>query len=307
MELIQAFEKEFNGLPTIFYRAESFPTQPDAFPTHPDVFHIQDDLLWATGDEIGRALGFATPRESINKLWQRNRDFLEPFTTLMEAIVEDGSLEVKLTPSPDDFDEISTGKKRPIRRRCEIRFFNETGAHIIAVKANTPRAKEYILWLGKLASDYRKGLLRRDGSEVEGRGTSALPSAEQIREMRMTLEPSQARVLLARLIEATIPKPQLSQGASPADRLRALMGQARLSARKLADLAGVSYRTIYYQLEPGSVHFAHNEIQSRIAAALHVTPADIWPTGQACRACQRSRVVEAAGLPALTSGEGNIE
>ena len=75
-----------------------------------------DGQLWLTGVQIEAALGF-TKAGGVSQLYRRNRD---EFSDDMVAIIRQG--------------------------RTRIRIFNARGCHLIAMFANTDRAKEFRRW-----------------------------------------------------------------------------------------------------------------------------------------------------------------
>lgn len=112
---------------------------------HFDIRYIEHEgQYWFTGEDIGTELGYEYPRESITKIFERNRGELEPFT-----------VEVKLT---------STDGKA-----YDTRVYNEEGVYIISMLARTDKARDFrvrvagmlkALRLVKLAEAERIGAAR---------------------------------------------------------------------------------------------------------------------------------------------------
>lgn len=79
---------------------------------------MQDGIICMDAESIGRALGYATPAESINKIYQRNQEELNNY-----------SIKVKMT---------FEGKQAYYKR-----VFTEEGIYIISMLANTDKAKAF--------------------------------------------------------------------------------------------------------------------------------------------------------------------
>lgn len=77
----------------------------------------EDGRYWMTAEEIGRALGYNFPRESIIKLYNRHKDELEPYKG-----------EVKLTS---------------VTGLHETSIFNTDGMWLLAILASTHKAKKF--------------------------------------------------------------------------------------------------------------------------------------------------------------------
>ncbi|HFC97512.1 MAG TPA: hypothetical protein ENJ40_03500 [Thermosulfurimonas dismutans] len=81
-------------------------------------------------EDLGRILGFSEPRKSVNNIFNRYRDEIEPHSSVINLMTEAG-----------------------LR---EVRVFNETGAYLVAMFARTPKAKEVRLWLASLPKRLRE-------------------------------------------------------------------------------------------------------------------------------------------------------
>lgn len=95
-------------------------------------FIKKDDKILFTAEEIGRQLGYKTPRQSINKLFQRNSIELLAY-----------SCEVKLTSQPN----------QPTRI---IRAFTEEGVYILSMLANTDQARDFRKRVAELLKNLRQ-------------------------------------------------------------------------------------------------------------------------------------------------------
>ncbi len=79
---------------------------------------------YLTAEDIGICLGLAEPRIAVNKIYHRNQEEMEPYTCVTNLVTK--------------------GQSRAIR------FFDETGCHLISMFARTAEAKEFRLWLARL-------------------------------------------------------------------------------------------------------------------------------------------------------------
>ena len=79
---------------------------------------MQDGIICMNAESIGRALGYLEPRKSVLKIYERNKDELDTYSTT-----------VKLT-SVDNKDRFQ-------------RVFTEEGIYIISMLANTDKAKAF--------------------------------------------------------------------------------------------------------------------------------------------------------------------
>jgi prophage antirepressor-like protein len=135
-----------------------------------------DGDLWMTGEDIGRALGYANPRMAIHKLYENNKEELDHYSTVVTLEVGSGVSaegdEAGNTPpaSPDrgtqvgEFDRsghpASPNKLalRPSQRR-RVRIFNEEGVMVITMLSRQPLAAKFRGWAVGLIKSYRRGEL----------------------------------------------------------------------------------------------------------------------------------------------------
>ncbi|HGJ5882482.1 Bro-N domain-containing protein [Arsenophonus sp.] len=82
-----------------------------------------EQLVWFRSTQIGLALEYANPNTAVTKIFNRNKD---EFTNRMTAVVK----------LPDRNGDIQN-----------TRIFSIRGAHLIAMFANTPVAKEFRKWV----------------------------------------------------------------------------------------------------------------------------------------------------------------
>jgi len=106
-----------------------------------------DGRRFLTSHDIGICLGMMDPRKSVNKIFNKYRDELEPHSAVAKLA----------TPS---------GKQA-------TRLFDETGCNLISMFAQTPKAKAFRLWLARLPKQVRqlKEALPEALEEAERRGT----------------------------------------------------------------------------------------------------------------------------------------
>ena len=113
-----------------------------------DFYRDDEGNLYMTGEQIGRCLGYAYPREAINKIFDRFSDRLAKY-----------SVEVKLT---------STDGKR-----YKTRVFSERGIYLIAMKSNQPKAWDFQEAVAGILENLRKGyqvwLLEREAGKYARR------------------------------------------------------------------------------------------------------------------------------------------
>lgn len=91
---------------------------------------MQDGIVCMNAESIGKALGYSEPRKSVLKIYERNRDELDTYSTT-----------VKLT-TLDNKDRFQ-------------RVFTEEGIYIISMLANTEKAKAFRAELAKFLKQKR--------------------------------------------------------------------------------------------------------------------------------------------------------
>ncbi len=90
-----------------------------------------DGQIFLKGEDLGRILCLADPKDVIHNIFVRHRDELYPHSTTLKLRSVDGKVR-------------------------EIRCFNETGPYLVAMFARTPKAKEVRLWLAELPKKVRE-------------------------------------------------------------------------------------------------------------------------------------------------------
>jgi prophage antirepressor-like protein len=96
--------------------------------------------IWTTARTLGTGLEYANPRRSVMKLFYRNQDEIEEFSTVVT---------------------LGVGGTQQ-----ETRVFNETGAYLLVMFSKQPKAKEFRKWLAKVAKEIReKGFYIEESNE----------------------------------------------------------------------------------------------------------------------------------------------
>lgn len=97
---------------------------------------------WITGDDIGQALEYSEPRDSISKIFERNREVLEEYSTTVKLTAVDG-------------------KER------DTRVYNEEGVIIIGFLSKQPKAIAFQKSAAKILKAYRhKNLPAQDNQHL---------------------------------------------------------------------------------------------------------------------------------------------
>lgn len=91
---------------------------------------MYDSIICMTAESIGRALGYATPKQSIYKIYNRNQEELDNYSTIVKMTTVDG-------------------------KAREVRVFTEEGIYIISMLANTDKAKAFRRELANLLKQKR--------------------------------------------------------------------------------------------------------------------------------------------------------
>lgn len=107
-----------------------YPDRVEMFNGHQVTLYEIDGKEYLTAEDLGICLGMADPGRTINKLYRRNQDELEPHTT---------------------GDKLST-----VTGLKDARFFDETGCNLIAMFSRTAKAKTFRKWLAQLPRKVRQ-------------------------------------------------------------------------------------------------------------------------------------------------------
>jgi prophage antirepressor-like protein len=96
---------------------------------------------WMTGDDIGTALEYNHPRDSVTNIFERNREELEEYSTTIKLMAVDG-------------------KER------DIRVYNEEGVMMIAFFSKQPKAAAFRKWAVGVLKAYRNKELTQQSQEI---------------------------------------------------------------------------------------------------------------------------------------------
>ena len=86
---------------------------------------------WMTGDDIGKALDYSNPRDSIQNLFERNRDEIEEYSVTIKLMATDG-------------------------KQYNTRVYNEEGVMLISMFSNQPKAKDFRRWAVQVLKQQRQ-------------------------------------------------------------------------------------------------------------------------------------------------------
>jgi hypothetical protein len=103
---------------------EQYPVRVEQFHEVPVTVYEIDGKDYLTAEDIGRCLGLAFPRKAVTKIYQRNREELEPHKAGTNLGPPSGNQEVMV--------------------------FSETGANLIGMFSRTAKSKDFRLWLARL-------------------------------------------------------------------------------------------------------------------------------------------------------------
>ena len=87
--------------------------------------------IWITAEDIGKCLQFTKPRIGVYKIYKRQKEEIDPFSTVTKLVTVDGKIR-------------------------KTRVYTEQGAYLIALFARTEKAKEVRQWLTGLPEKIRE-------------------------------------------------------------------------------------------------------------------------------------------------------
>jgi len=93
-------------------------------------FIEKDKDIWITAEALGTGLEYATPRISIMKLYERHRDEIEDYSSVVNLTTDAGMRETTV--------------------------FNEMGAYLLIMFSTQPKAKEFRKWVVNVIKEIRK-------------------------------------------------------------------------------------------------------------------------------------------------------
>jgi prophage antirepressor-like protein len=152
---------------------------------HVDFYRNEQDEIIMTAEQIGSALDYAYPRQSILKIFERNKERLQKF-----------SVEVKLTATD--------GKE------YETRIFNEQGIYALIFLSNKSKAIEFQEWVYGVITDIRKNGFHLPTTVQQPELLEKINQLENKLESFITLNSHEARTLqkaIARRIYEFEPNP----------------------------------------------------------------------------------------------------
>lgn len=123
---------------------------------------------WFTGEDVGKALEYEDPRIAIHKIFDRNRDELEEYSSVTNLVTEAGNR--------------------------ETRIYNEEGVMMIGFLSKQPKAVAFRKWAVKILKAYRhKELVQQDTlyleelkSHLETQKQLALAQQDQMAHIKRT-------------------------------------------------------------------------------------------------------------------------
>lgn len=98
---------------------------------------MYDNIICMTAESIGRALGYAAPKDSIFKIYHRNKEELDSYSVMVKLSTTDG-------------------------KSYNQRVFTEEGIYIISMLANTDKAKKFRAELANLLKQKRLEALKKE-------------------------------------------------------------------------------------------------------------------------------------------------
>jgi prophage antirepressor-like protein len=124
--------------------SEDDSTSVSVFGEQPVSIIRHDGDWWMTSQQIGEALEYAEPRDSVLKIYERNRDELGDFSVTVRLTATDG-------------------------KSYETRVFNEEGVMLVCILSGQPRAKAFRRWAVSVLKQHRHGefdKLRADNARL---------------------------------------------------------------------------------------------------------------------------------------------
>ena len=97
---------------------------------------------WLTGDDIGKALEYSQPRDSIQNIFERNREVLEEYSVTIKLMATDG-------------------------KQYDTRVYNEEGVIIIGFLSKQPKAIAFQKSAAKILKAYRHNTLPVQDSHAQ--------------------------------------------------------------------------------------------------------------------------------------------
>lgn len=151
-----------------------------------DKFIEQYNELWLDAESIGRALGYATPKESVLKINQRNQDELDNYSVKVKMTSTDGKV-------------------------YNQRVFSEEGIYIISMLANTDKAKAFRAELAKFLKQKRLEALHEAKSagyitadKINARYRNLRLTNSEIKRLHLLLDAGVSKKDIAKLLRISV-------------------------------------------------------------------------------------------------------
>jgi prophage antirepressor-like protein len=109
----------------------SIEQQLSLFEGRPVQFIEKDGQIWFTAEEIGSHLGYSDPKDDVNRLFNKNKEELEPYSTTTKLVAVDG-------------------------RSREKRIYSEEGVYLLTMLARTDKAREFRSRVARLLRQIRQ-------------------------------------------------------------------------------------------------------------------------------------------------------
>lgn len=98
----------------------------------PNVRHIErNGEFWFTAEEIGKHLGYSDPKDDVNRLYNKNKKELEPYSTTTKLVAVDG-------------------------KHRDTRVYSEEGVYILTILARTDKARKFRAKVARLIRELRQ-------------------------------------------------------------------------------------------------------------------------------------------------------
>lgn len=193
-------------------------------------FIEQNGVILFTAEEIGRHLGYGSPAEAINRLFQRNQNELKHYSNSVKLTAVDGKLR-------------------------ETRAFTEEGVYILSMLARTNEAKKFrarvALLLRRVRREHaeRMAELARQSGYAQGLAEGQSAPAVQIAAQKAYLEGLTEGQGQAEKLKSA-PEALLKLYPKRLQTLKAALRYARmgLSSREIAKLLDGNHRQIGHLL-----------------------------------------------------------
>ncbi|MCP5340412.1 MAG: hypothetical protein H7A16_09600 [Sinobacteraceae bacterium] len=156
----------------------AFPLIPFQFDTRRLMAVKHEDDLWFTGEDVGAALEYTTPRDAINKIFRRNEAELSSYSAVLKLPTSSSVSTPNLSGCGDSLspqvgsagsEDVAAGTEdlppgtesqvSPAVQLRPVRVFNEEGVMILTMLSQQPKAAAFRAWAVKILKAYRHGQL----------------------------------------------------------------------------------------------------------------------------------------------------